>query len=258
MRFEAVIGAFAAALENPSAPPPAGVLGRLGAPDARRFSVYRNNVAVSLIAALEARYPVARAILGDERFRDLARAFMRARKPSSPVMIAYGGDFPDFLAEAAPDGVEAEIVDVARLENAWVEAYHAEEAAAATLADLAALEPATIACARVALHPATRLLRFATPAATLWELRQRAADPARDPLLPAGEGGEDALITRPAADVLVRVLPPEAYDFALSLAAGATLAAAAGALGDPHAFGTHLVGFVEAGALCSIHSGEPS
>ena len=39
----------------------------------------------------------------------MARAFARARKPRSPVMIAYGGDFPefaaDFLAAAeAPDG----------------------------------------------------------------------------------------------------------------------------------------------------------
>ena len=79
--------------------------GRMGAPDARRFAVYRNNVAVGLIGALEARYPVSRRIAGDELFRAMARAFVRARKPRSPVMIAYGGEFPEFLTGC--DGVGA-------------------------------------------------------------------------------------------------------------------------------------------------------
>ena len=259
MPFDAVIAEFAAALENPAAPPPAGVFGRRRAPDGRRFSVYRNNVAVALIGALAARYPVTEAILGAETFRELARAFMQARKPRSPVMIAYGGDFPDFLEEAAPGLATPGIVEVARLENAWVEAYHAEEAAAATLAQLAALTPERVAGARVALHPAARLLRFATPAASVWASRQ--ADPSLSGPrsdLPEGEGGEDALITRPEADVRVRILPPGGYDFAARLADGATLAQAAEALADADDFGAHLVGLVEAGAFGSIHPGDLS
>src|SRR6516162_6556071 len=93
MPFESTIDAFAAALAEPSAAAPAMTRGRLGAPDVRRFSVYRNNVAVGLIGALE-----ARRVAGDDAFRALAHAFIRASKPRSPVMIAYGDDFPDFLA----------------------------------------------------------------------------------------------------------------------------------------------------------------
>ena len=139
MPFEATISAFAAALGEPSASPPAMTRGRLGAPDARRFSVYRNNVAVGLIGALEARYPASRRIAGDDVFRAIARAFVAARKPRSPVMIAYGEDFPEFVAGCA--GVAPCLADVARLENAWVEAYHAADAAAATIGDLAELSP---------------------------------------------------------------------------------------------------------------------
>src|SRR5580692_4900648 len=98
MSFETTVRAFAAALDEPSAPPPTMTHGRLGAPDARRFAVYRNNVAVGLIGALEARYPVARRIAGDDLFRAMARAFVRAHKPCSPVMIAYGAEFPEFVA----------------------------------------------------------------------------------------------------------------------------------------------------------------
>src|SRR6516162_1116212 len=106
MAFETTTSAFAAALVDPAASPPATTRGRMGAPDARRFAVYRNNVAVGLIGALEARYPVSRRIAGEDLFRAMARAFVRAYRPRSPVMIAYGGEFPEFVAEYLAGGPE--------------------------------------------------------------------------------------------------------------------------------------------------------
>ena len=328
MSFETTVRAFAAALDDPSAAAPAMTLGRMGAPDARRFAVYRNNVAVGLIGALEARYPVSRRIAGEELFRTMARAFAHAHKPRSPVMIAYGGEFPEFMGAylaAAAGGLNREriasargpsrcvsspfvgedpgrrssppaqhgrngafdnlpgprdppplsapargrggaanvgnpahealasLVDVARLEDAWVEAYHAEDASIATADQLAVLNPDCLAETRIVFHPAARLLRFATPAASIWA----SAGDAEGSLK---EGpGEDALITRPDCDVRVRALPPLAYDFALQLRDGATLIDAAAAMNDPaFDFGTHLVGLVEAGAVTSIISGPTS
>ena len=148
MPFESTVAAFAAALCDPAAPPPAAIRGRRGAPDARRFAVYRNNVAVGLIGALEARYPVARRIVGPEAFRAMARAFVEAHKPRSPVLIAYGAVFPDFIEAQGPNPDLRRLADVARLENAWVEAYHAEDAPAAGLADLAALSAEALPNAR--------------------------------------------------------------------------------------------------------------
>ena len=300
MSFETTVRAFAAALDDPSAATPAMTRGRMGAPDARRFAVYRNNVAVGLIGALEARYPVSRRIAGEGLFRVLARAFAHARRPRSPVMIAYGGEFPEFVADylAGGPGLEnalecnrhceersdvaiqrasgtrcspgllrfarnddrgsthliACLVDVARLENAWVEAYHAEDASVASVGELAALSPDSVPGARIVFHPAARLLRFATPAASVWASAQNSEHPAA--LI---EGPEDALITRPDCDVRVRVLPPLAYDFALQLRDGATLIEAAAAMNDPaFDFGTHLVGLVESGAVASIIPGQKS
>jgi hypothetical protein len=253
MPFDATIGAFAEALGEPSAAPPAMSRGRLGAPDKRRFSVYRNNVAVGLIGALEARYPASRRVAGDDAFRAIARAFARARKPRSPVMIAYGEDFPEFVA--ACEGTEPRLADLARLENAWVEAYHAADAAAATVGDLAGLRPDCLPEARIAFHPAARILRFSTPAASIWARAQGCAGPAE----PIGDIAEDALVTRPDADVRVRILPPLAYDFALRLREGATLIEAALALDDPaFEFGIHLVGLVESGAVACIMPGASS
>ena len=252
MPFEATVRSFAAALGEPSAAPPVMTRGRLGAPDVRRFSVYRNNVAVGLVGALEARYPASRRIAGDDAFRALARAFIRARKPRSPVMIAYGEDFPEFVAACA--GTEPCLADVARLENAWVEAYHAADEDAAMVADLAELSPDSLPEARIAFHPAARFLRFSTPAGSIWAAAQGCAGPAE----PVAGVAEDAIVTRPDADVRVRVLPPLAYDFALKLRDGATLIEAAEAMNDPaFDFGTHLVGLVESGAVASLIPGSP-
>jgi hypothetical protein len=247
MPFETTVAAFAAALADPSAPPPAGLLGRLAVADSRRFSVYRNNVAMGLIGALEARYPVVRRIAGAGAFRALAREFANARKPRSPVMIAYGHDFPDCLDLPY-------LADVARLENAWVEGYHAEDKTAVTIGDLAGLSPEALPGARVEFHPAARLLRFATPAASIWAAHQGDAKPGpREPWQ-----GEDALVTRPEADVSVTVLPAGGYAFAARLHEDATLAEAAEDLSNPDDFGAHLVGLVGAGAIASIIPGDLS
>jgi hypothetical protein len=247
MPFETTIRAFAAALDDPSAAPPAMTRGRSGSPDVRRFSVYRNNVAVGLIGALEARYPVSRRLAGDDFFRAMARAFVHAIKPRAPVMIAYGDEFPEFLAGCG--GVEPCLVDLARLESAWVEAYHSEDAAAATIDELAALRADRLPGAWIALHPAVRLLRLSTPAASLWASAQNACEHAASERV----GPEDVLITRPDCDVRVRVLPPLGFDFALKLCEGATLMDAALAMNEAEFdFGTHLVGLIESGAVARI------
>jgi hypothetical protein len=168
-------------------------------------------------------------------------------------MIAYGEEFPEFVAGC--DGVEPCLADVARLENAWVEAYHTEDAAATTVGDLAALSADRLSEARIAFHPAARLLRFATPAASTWAAAQGSDQPAA----PTQGIGQDAVVTRPDCDVRVRVLPPAGYNFALRLREGATLIDAAQALNDPgFDFGTHLVGLVESGAVASIIPGQAS
>jgi hypothetical protein len=249
MSFEATIQAFAAALADPSAPPPADTLGREGRPDARRFAVYRNNVAVGLIQSLEARFPVTRRLVGEDFFRGLAGAYVAANKPKSAMLILYGADFPDFVAGFPPARELAYLPDVARLENAWVEAYHAAEAEPLTLAALAAVAPDELDSLRFRAHPAARPLRLPTPAASLWAAHQGEDDPKP----PQRWAAEDALITRPQAEVFVRVLPDDGFDFLTALTSGATLAEAAAPLiaqgGDP---GAHLVGLIEAGALSAI------
>ena len=247
--IESALDAFARALLDPAAPLPAGVQGREGVADARRIAVYRNNVAAGLIGSLEKRYPVTRRLVGDDFFRGMAGAYVARHKPASPVLILYGEDFPDFAAGFEPAREIVYLADVARLESAWVEAYHAAEAEPVALTDLAALEPERLVDLRFAFHPAARLLALAQPAASIWAAHQGEGEPAP----PEVWAPEDVLVTRPQADVLVRILPPRGLAFARALFDGASLTEAAAPLAeagdDP---GAHLVGLIEAGALSRI------
>ena len=249
MSFETTIADFAAALTDPFAPAPAMTIGREGRPDTRRFGVYRNNVAVGLIKSLEARYPVTRRLVGDDFFRGMAGAYVALNKPKSALLIVYAADFPDFVRGFEPARDLDYLPDVASLENAWVEAYHAAEAAPWPLAALAEIAPERLEALRFAIHPAARLARFETPAASIWSAHQGEGDPAP----PERWGGEDVLLTRPHAEVLVRLLPDGGHDFFSSLRSGATLGEAAAPLietgADP---GAHLVGLIEAGAIAGL------
>jgi hypothetical protein len=247
--FRQTVAAFAAALTDPTLPPPAGTYGREGSSDRRRFAVYRNNVAVSLIASLAARYPVTRRLVGEDFFRAMARAYAAKNKPETPVLIHYGRSFPAFIAAFEPAGDVPYLADVACLENAWVEAYHAAEAEPLALAGLAVFDAQRLAQARAVFHPAARLLVSDHPIASIWAAHQGAAEPT-----PVAEWrGEAALLTRPAGEVFVRILPKGGYAFASALFRGASIGEADETIGvEGFDAGAHLVGLIEAGALVKL------
>lgn len=188
--------AFRAALFDAESDVPAGLLGRDGAIDAARFAVYRNNVAVSLIEALGARYPVCRRLVGDACFDALAHSFAVTRPPQSPIMLAYGADFADFIAPLPPSRDVPYLADMARLENAWHEVYNEAEA---TPIELAALPSDALADVCVEFHPALRTLASDWPVASIWLAHQTDSEPTP----PQTWHGENVLIARPAADVVL-------------------------------------------------------
>mgnify|MGYP000267026151 CR=1 FL=1 len=74
-----LIAEFRAGLASGVLPP--GVTARDPAEAARRFAVYRNNVAHSLSRALASRYPVIERLVGEDFFRPLAAAFFAEHQP---------------------------------------------------------------------------------------------------------------------------------------------------------------------------------
>ncbi len=247
--------ALAGALLDPERPVPAAVAGPRGGPAGRRFGVYRNNVTVSLIEALAAAFPATRRITGSDFFRAMARFHVRATPPTSPLLFEYGRDFPDFITSYDHARGMPWLADVARIERAWLDAYHAADATPLPPGKLAAISPARLGGAVFAAHPATRVLRSRFPAVSIF-----AANRADAPVGPiTATAAEDALVTRPGLEVAVRRLPAGGADFVERLIAGVPLGiAAAAALAESPTFdlAAGIAGILEAGAFCSVEEGE--
>ena len=227
---------------------PYGVTARDPAEAGRRFAVYRNNVAYSLGRALAARYPVIERLLGAEYFAALAREFLTAHPPASPMLFCWGGALPGFLRDFLPLEALPYLADVALLEWLRGEAYHAPDADAATPGQL--VEAAQAPDRRGArLHPSARLLQARYAAVTIWQANQPGTTPGE---LDA-EAPENALILRDPGDQ-VRVLALRPGDPAMlqALMGGATIlmAAVAGQRADPdHDAGRLMLTLAHAGAF---------
>lgn len=198
---------FFSTLFDAERPLPALFKARNGADIAARFAVYRNNVMASLIAALADTFPVTRALVGEPFFRAMASVFVPGQPPRSPVLADYGANFPDFIAHFSPAASLPYLADLARLEWAYVCAFHAADAAPLDPAALTPWlsRPDALSRLRFAFHPSARLVASPFAIVSLWAAHQR--DPIDLSDLDLGNA-ETALIVRPAQDVEVLRLDP--------------------------------------------------
>jgi len=245
--------AFAAALLDAQRPCPAGLLAWNGSDPAKRFAVYRNNVVSSLIDALADTFPVTRELVGDEFFRAMARVFVAAIPPRSPVLAEYGQEFPAFVESFPPARGVPYLADVARLEWLYLTAYHAPDAEPLSEAGFqAALASADdLPGARIRLHPSAGLLRSPYAVFSLWAAHQGALDIGTvDPYQ-----AEDVLVVRPRWDVLVLPLRPGAGRFVAGLAGGSAFGESARAASETRPdfdLGATLADLIGAGAVVAL------
>lgn len=207
---------FAQALLDPMAAVPAGLVDPQGRPAPRRFAVYRNTVAGSLTRALEAGFPTVRALVGAEFFAAMALVHLRTSPPRSRMLMLYGADFPDFLAEFPPVAHLGYLPDVARLELGLRESYHAADSQPLPESEFQRLLGDDISLLRLQLAPAVRLLRSSWPVVSIWE-----AHHGKGPL--PHRAAEDAIILRPEFDPRPSRLPRGGADFLAGVMAGRSL-----------------------------------
>lgn len=212
---------FRSAMMDPSAPVPPTLTDGAGRPAGRRFSVYRNNVAVSLTEALIEGFPACYQVLGDELFRGMAAVYLRAHPPASPVMAQFGETLAAFL-DAAPQVSQMRwIGDLARFEYALRDSYHAADGPPTDATALAAIPPEALGSTRFGLPPSLRVMRSDWPVLSIW---QRALDPMAPQAQP---GGQDVVILRPDYDPEPHLLAPGDAAFIAALNWGAPLSEAA-------------------------------
>jgi hypothetical protein len=263
MRTTDFAAAFSRGLTDPDVQAPPDVSGPAGKDTrdgtskgaVRRYNVYRNNVTVSLIDALVAIYPAVQRITGVDFFRAMARFHIRATPPVSPLLFEYGRDFPGFIEQYEYAKPMPWLADVARIERAWLDAYHAADLPVLPARIFEDIEPARLGELRFTPHPAARIVRSAYSALSIFAMNRR--DGTIEPL--DASASEDALVTRPDADVIVSNLPAGGAVFLNTLIAGESLGVAvAAAFDEAPSFDlpASLNGMIASGVFTAIQSGD--
>jgi hypothetical protein len=240
---------FSRAILDPDLAVPSGLTDPQGRPAGKRFSVYRNNVAVSLTEALETAYPVVRKLVGDEFFKAMAGVYLRQHPPTSALMLYYGSRFSAFLESFEPVRTIGYLPDVARLERALRQSYHAADAAPIDPAVLQVLPPDRLMAARLYLAPAVRLVRSRWPIHALW-LANTKSDAPKPQMKP-----EDVLITRPGFDPEPQLLGSGASEFVAMIGKGEIFAKAMQAADEGFDLTALLGQLLAGGAITGISEG---
>ncbi len=196
--------AFAAEVYGGAATGLVSALRAEGIAGERRLQVYRNNAFVSLTEALRDVYPVIERLLGEEFFRQAARAYIRRYPSRSGNLHDFGKQFARFLTSCPGVRRLHYVPDVARLEWAYHEVFHASEAPAFDVVRLAAFPEQEYKRFRFYLQPASRLLSSPYPILRIWQVNQD--DYAGDQQVDLDEGGVRLLLIRRALEIEIETL----------------------------------------------------
>lgn len=189
----------------------------------QRLALYRGNQTETWRKTLAAAFPVVLALVGEEFFGGLARAYGRALPPDNPDLNQFGASFAAFLRDFAPAAELPYLADMAALEWALHRAHYAPATPAVDAGWLAALSPGEVEAATFRLHPAAQLLSSPHAVAPLWLAHQ----PGSDVAFPQDmRQASHALVARPQWTPLLAPLDAAAHAALTALAQGQSFGAA--------------------------------
>lgn len=222
--------------------------GRL--PAERLFQVYRNNFWISVEEALADIYYVTRQLVGEQFFRFMVDHFLRRFPPRYGNMIQLGGDLPVFLCEFNPAADLPYLSDIARLELAYHQVFHAAKANPFDMQRLAKLHAKKIPQLHFELSSSSCLVNSAFPIFEIWRVNQ--PDYEGDQSIDLDAGGESVLVIRPDLVVELQKLDQADARFLQNLATGNNLEKATQAAlknSDDFDLETSLARYLVSGAL---------
>jgi hypothetical protein len=144
--------------------------GKLGAE--ARLDIYAQMYCARLLDALMEDFPRVVAILGEERFRELGRAYLRHFPSTHPSLRYLGTHFAEFLTSHSVGTSGRFLGDLARLERARLDVFDAPDAEPLRLEDLQTIPADAWATIRFQFIPALQTLTCAWPVQTIWKNEQ--------------------------------------------------------------------------------------
>ena len=191
----------------------------------KRIEIYRHNVFSTLTGALSDLYPVTEKIVSAPFFLRLAEQFVRATPSASGDLNMFGSEWPAFLRIHAEAINLPYLEDVAKLEWAWHQAFHAGDCPQFNIAELADVPAEHHAALRFLLHPSVTLIESLHPIVRIWEVNQSEYD--GNMRLDWTMPGDLTLVSRHDLTVKIQSLPRASFYFLRALNGAETLEAAA-------------------------------
>lgn len=187
-----------------------------------RLKIYRNNIVASLTKAMQATYPLIEKLTGADFAAGLFRSFALAHPPGEACLARYGAGLDDFIGDFSPAGGLPYLADIARLEWAMNEAYHAPDDKPLTPAALQNMPQNELADTVFPLRTSVRILESRWP---LTAIRDFCLKENRDKseTLDINQGGCRVMVYRPDLRVNIVPLDPAEYVFLQAIEAQNTL-----------------------------------
>jgi hypothetical protein len=195
-------------------------------------------------------FPLVKKLVGAQNFDGLAGMYLRAHPPSSPLMMHYGAEFPEFLTRVEQLAHIGYLADCARLDLALRRSYHAADAPRLDPQTFA-IDPDDLLDLRLTLAPSSIILPSRWPLHDIWRFNSQDGAP-KPRAVP-----QDVLVTRPEFDPSPHLLPEGAASWLAALGSGLTF-------GEAHDrtlentpdfdLGAALTVALQAGAFASDHT----
>jgi hypothetical protein len=186
-----------------------------------QLDVYRQQFWLRHVDALKEDFVSVHHLLGEGGFEALCERYIAAHPPTSFTLRDLGDRFAEFLDATEPYRSDALLIDCARLEWAFVEAFDASDAPPLDTQAIATAPEDAWAGARVVLHPSVQSLRLSHPAHLYRAQVREGADPPRpEPMRTC------VVVYRGAEKLLYIAIEPLASLLLDLLAAGTPLAPA--------------------------------
>lgn len=188
------------------------------------LAVYRNTAAKGCVDALVAQFPTVERVVGPAWLAAAARAHAATHPPRNASLLAYGRDFPTWLAAFPPAADMPYLSGLAQLDWLWTCAHLAADAAPLEPARLTTLAPDAFATHGLILHPAAQIAAFGDSTPSLWRALQPPGDPPA--LLELDDAPEGLLFARPHLETTAHVISAGAVAFLLACREAQSLAEA--------------------------------